>query len=157
MGGFAPGQVSTGTQQTLVITCSNTEVAPTGVVYLDGRREKFSSKYNDTIVESEPCDNGGVIDLVRIPGKITGSLTIARQNAAFGAVIAALDAAFYSGAPDTAFTITSTEPAVDGTGVINSFQYQNVRFHEYEPGEWSRNAKTMVSTQFTCSLRNQLQ
>jgi hypothetical protein len=155
MGFGAPGQFNTGTQQTLVITCQNPQIAPLTVL-LDGRREKFESQYNDKVLEDAPCDNGGVIDLVRIPGTITGSLEMTRQNGNFAAVVGLLDAAFYAGLADTAFTITSYEPSVDGVSPNQAWQYQNLRFHGYHPGTWMRDSAVKPSVNFTCSQRVQI-
>lgn len=152
----APGLINTGTDQTLSITCPNQSIAPL-IVSLDGRRERFQSSYDDHLITDEPCDNGGVIDIVRIPGTVTGTFEMARQNDNFGAVIAALDQAFYNGQADTGFTIQSTEPSRDGVSGTAVYQYVNVHFHGYEPGDWTRNAKTKCSVKFTASLRNKLQ
>src|ERR1700734_739256 len=126
--GTGPGNVNRGTDQTIQITCNNPNIAPLGIIYMDGRREEFSSKENSKAEMSEPCDNAGIKDIVRITGEITGTFKLARQNAAFSSVVAALDRAYEQGQPDTVFTIVSTEPAVDGSGVTNIFQYNGVRF-----------------------------
>ncbi len=159
MGFASPGSFITGTDITIVITSTNPNIGGL-TVSLDGRRERFTSEYDDKIEVGAGCDNGGVIDSRRIPGTITGTLEFYKQNSNFGAIMAALDQAFYNQQGETAFTITVYIPVMGPngtfTGQTNSFQYSNLKFHKYASGDYVRDTKTKCQVQFTASLLTQL-
>lgn len=151
MGFPSPGAFSTGPQQIVVITNPNLNIGPL-ILQLDGRREKFSSKFDDEVLQDEPCDNGGVIDLVYLPKTVSGTISGVRQSDNFSAVMTALQAGFFQGASDTGFTIQSEEPATDGSGEMAIYTYVNVHFHGLERGEWSRNSPVKWSVNFIGSF-----
>jgi hypothetical protein len=125
-------------------------------VVLDGKRTSFKSKAKDKVLEGSFIDSGGVVDHRVIPGGWNGTLAVDRQSDDFATVFALLEANYYAGNGQVTFTITATEPNLR-TGGTGRYQYVNVVFHGYDPGEWTKDSQVKATVDFDAAQRIKVQ
>lgn len=147
----APGSFLVGTDLSLTIMNNNSG----GPTILDGRQTRFTQKAEDHLIKIEPIDNGGLPDHRVLANGWTGTIEVERQSSDFDALYAALESAYYAGADQTYFTMTASI-ANKRTGGYDRFQFLNVVFHGYDPGEYQKTSNTKVTIQWAAQQRTQL-
>ena len=138
----------------LSITIYNNQTGAS--VLLDGKRTRFRSKDKSKMIKSDPIDNGGIPDHRILPDGWNGTIEVDRQSDDFAALYAQLEAAYYAGQGQQFFTITATEPNLRTSGIAR-YQYTNCVFHNYDPGEWSKETQVKVSVEFEAAQRLKVQ
>lgn len=139
-----------GTDQSVTITN-----ATGGAVTLDGKRSMMEMQAADSVIKSEPIDNGGIPDHRVIADGWTGTIEVEKQSDNFGALAAFLDANYYAGGAQQYFTITETIRTPDGSG-SSRYQYSNCVFHGYKPGSWSKKQIVKARVEVAAAQRIQL-
>lgn len=125
------------------------------VIVLEGRLTTENFQSDDTLIKTQPIDNGGLPDFQVYPDGWSGMLGWDRQNDAFSAYIASLEAGRYNGGPQITHTITETKKNVDGTTSIT--QLLRSLFHSYKPGTWTKTAVVAGSVAVVAQQRIQQQ
>ncbi len=149
MAGFAPlGTFLVGTDLSITITNNQTGVQ----VLLDGKRTNFTQKSDDTLIKTEVIDNGGLPDHRVIPNGWSGTIEVQRTSGDFDALFAFMEANYYAGGPQQFFSITVNTPN-QKTGGVDSYLFQGVVFHGYDPGSYSKMAQTKTSISWAAQQR----
>lgn len=121
-------------------------------ILLDGHRTNFTQKSDDTVLKSETIDNGGLVDLRVIPNGWSGTIEVDRGSGDFDALFANGEAQFYAGANQQFFSMTVKTPN-KRTGGSDTFIFQNVVFHGYEPGSYQKTSITKATVNWTAQQR----
>jgi hypothetical protein len=139
-----------GTDQSVVIIDQTTNTQ----IQLDGKRRSMDSKAKDSLLESEPIDDGGLTDARQIPEGWTGTIEVEKSNAQFSAFIKLMDAAYYAqSSGQRYFTIVETIRPPRPTVPIEINTFVDVVFHGYEPGQFQKKSITLARVQFKAAQR----
>lgn len=149
MGGFAPlGTFLVGTDLSLTITNNQTGAQ----VVLDGKRTNFTQKADDNLLKSEVCDNGGLPDYRVLANGWSGTIDVDRTSGDFDALYAFMEANYYAGGDQQYFSISVNTPN-QKTGSVDSFLFQGVVFHGYDPGSYAKTTITKVTVNWAAQQR----
>jgi len=146
---FAPtGTFIVGTDLSLTITNNQTGTQ----VLLDGKRTNFTQKAEDTLLKSEVIDNGGLPDHRVISNGWTGTIEVDRTSGDFDALFAFLEANYYAGGDQQYFSISVKTPN-QRTGGTDSYLFQGVVFHGYDPGSYAKSTITKATVNWAAQQR----
>ncbi len=129
---------------------------PSGAVLLDGKRTRFRTKDKSKLIKSDPIDNGGIPDHRVLPDGWNGTIEVDKQSDDFATLYAFLEANYYAGNLQQFFTITETAPNLRTSGT-SRYQYSNCVFHDYDPGEWTKESQVKASVEFDAAQRIKVQ
>ena len=149
MSGFANlGTFLVGTDLSLTIT-SNTTGAQ---ILLDGKRTNFTQKAEDTLLKGEVIDNGGLPDYRVLQNGWAGTIEVNRASGDFDALMALQEANFVAGGQQGYFSMHVKTPNFK-TGGVDSFLFQGVVFHGYDPGSYAKTTMTKVTVNWAAQQR----
>jgi hypothetical protein len=139
-----------GTDQSIVIIRQDTNTQ----VVLDGKRRSMESEAKDSLLESEPIDDGGLTDARQIPEGWTGTIEVEKSNAQFSNFIKFMDAAYYAQSSGQIYcTIVETVRPPHPTVPIEVNTFTDVVFHGYKPGQFVKKSIALAKVQFKAAQR----